>query len=262
MTELDRGASERRLRQELVAICAQVNGASTPACREAAERLFALGRAHQAEQLERIINDAALIEARARLAPVYLGDVRRHEVESAQQLIALPAARLDELGEFARSTYGRVRDMFDHIDFRACACFVMVGCGPLPATLWHVCDQTSVPEILGLDVDPDAVHWGRRVVQAIDPNRMRLQCQAGEHAHFGKADIIYVANLISHKAEVLERIAQTARPGTQVVLRNPFSVGLLLAECGLEVLRQRFCITGQGTPGLRFYSKHVFATVT
>ncbi|MBW2457694.1 MAG: hypothetical protein JRI68_24530 [Deltaproteobacteria bacterium] len=261
MAELDHGDSDRQLRQELAAICGQVSSASEPVCREATERLIALGRAHPPEQLERLIVDGALLEARAQLAPAYVRDVRRREIEAAQRMLASSAARLEGLGEFAQSTYSRVVDMFDHLDFRSCTRFVMVGAGPLPATLWHVRDQTAVPNILGLDVDAEAVTWGRQVLRAIDPTRMRLQCQAGEQAHFGEADIIYVANLISRKAEVLERIAETARPGTQVALRDPFSVGLLLAERGAEVLAERFSVTGQGTPGLRFYSQHVFATV-
>ena len=259
--ELDHGDSDRRLRQELATICAEAASASESACRGAIERLMALGRSHGPETLEGLIVDEALLEARARLAPVYLSDIRRHEVDTAKRLVNAAGARLDELGEFAQSSYERVADLFEHLDFHGCAHFVMVGAGPLPVTLWHVADQTRVPNLLGLDVDVEAVAWGRQVLEAIDPARMRLERQAGEQAHFGEADIVYVANLVSRKAQVLERIAATARPGTQVALRDPFSVGLLLAERGVDVLAKRFRLTGQGTPGLRFYSKHVFATV-
>jgi len=57
---------------------------------------------------------------------------------------------------------------------------------------------------------------------------------------------------------VLARIADTAAPGTTVILRDPAGAGELLAEAGCRDLDGRYEISSEGPADTGFLSRHVF----
>jgi len=148
--------------------------------------------------------------------------------------------------------------MFDQVDLSACREFTMVGSGPLPVTLLHVADRTDVPHIVGLDVDESAVSLATELCDRLGYARIELQVRDGRDHDYGRSDVVYVANLISPKSEVLARITETVRPGTAVVVREPFGAGVLFAECGVGPACRRLAAVAVGPGDPKFLSRHVF----
>ncbi len=190
--------------------------------------------------------------------------IKRQEHETAAALLAQPgqdgpvadsALRMDD---FFRDTYQRVADMFERADFASCRELVMVGSGPLPATLMHIARNHPQINLTGLDIDGEALLVGRRVLALFGLDRVRLAQGDGLTHDYGGAQIVYVANLVSPKAGVLRRIAETAAAGTLVVLRDPTDAGRDQAEAGIDALDPRLCLEGTGVDSQRFQSRHVF----
>jgi Nicotianamine synthase protein len=204
------------------------------------------------------------------LTPVNWGHARRikqQEHETAAALLKqLQGACARDLGltqmdDFFRDTYLRVQDMFALPDFHRCRQLVMVGSGPLPTTLMHIAKSHPQIDLLGLDIDAEAVQVGRKLVALFGLGRIRLAESDGLHHDYGDVQIVYVANLVSPKALILQRIAQTAASGTLVVLRDPTASGADQAEAGIEALDPRLHLEGTGPESLRFQSRHVFLRV-
>jgi hypothetical protein len=144
-------------------------------------------------------------------------------------------------------TYNRVREMFERVDFRACRRFVMVGCGRLPETMFHVHDRTETTDIIGLDIVPDAIDTAREMAARFGYSRIRAELCEGQAYEFGEAQIIFITNMVSSKAAVLSRIAETAGADVQVVVREPYSLRRLWSESGERSLDPRLEVTGRGS---------------
>lgn len=192
----------------------------------------------------------------------YLEYVCTQEWAEAQQLLArktIGRFRYADLAEsFGKHNYDRVRDMFDAVGFRSCRRFVLVGCGPLPVTLYHVHDQTDVAELVALDVDVEAIRTVRATVRRFGLARVSADVIPGEQYDYGAADVIYVANLVRPKHLVLKRIADTARSSATIVLREPYSLGRLLTERGSDGLDPRLEVAKVSPPDLSHFSRHAF----
>lgn len=204
-----------------------------------------------------------LMDHRTWLAPLYAGHVRSMEMSEAAGLLKrapLEWQRLGSLlpGNFAARVYSRVSDMFLHVNFERCRRFVMVGCGPLPGTLFNVVDSTDVPEIVGLDIDRHAISCVNEIARRCAIERIHAEPCDGRDFDYSQSDIVYVANLVTPKSSILARICETAASGTQIVLRDPVSAGELLSECGVEALDSRLAVLRDGESDHRFLSKHVF----
>lgn len=158
---------------------------------------------------------------------------------------------------FGRQTYDRVAEALALADFDRCRRFVMVGCGPFPAAALFVHDHTGVPEIAALDLDPRAIATARRLAAAFAPRRVEVIESSGEDFDYAGADVVYVANHVSPKAQVLARIAETTGASTEVILRDPFGYGRLLAESGAANLDPRFVVTATGAGNPHFLSRHL-----
>jgi len=239
-----------------------------------AERLRSSGpRAHGPDRLmvevvawltdpNRRWDEPALSEARERL-PLdelrqrYAAWVRACELTETENLLSHAAAEL-ELGDFGRRAYARVQDMFEVLDFDSIERVVMVGSGPLPATLFHIADRSRAPNLVGLDTDPQAINLSRALARRFQPRRLTIEAASGQSFDYAGASAVYVANLVRPKAAVLARIAETAAPGTTVVLRDPAGAGELLAETGVQGLDPRFEVTREGPADAGFLSRHVF----
>jgi len=202
----------------------------------------------------------AVLDLRSRLRPMYGHYLRMQELTEVSSVLRGAASAtghspFEATAGFARSAYDRVQEMFLQIDFRQCHRFVMVGCGPLPVTILHVADCTAVPELVGLDIDDDALRVAERLLAHLGLGRIRTVRRDGVSHDFSDAGVVYVANMTSPKAGVLRRIADTAPQGTQVIVRDPVAMGNLLAENSAEELDPRFCVVGEGRCAAQFLSK-------
>ena len=196
------------------------------------------------------------------MAPFQRRSLALAEAREAERLMAVewrssgPAS--DRVrSDFGRHTYDRVPEVLRLADFDRCRRFVMVGCGAFPAAALLVRDATQVPEIVALDVDSRAADFARRVIAAMSEPRVRIDCGDGGSYDYRGADVVYVANQVSGKDRVLERIRDTARPDTAVIVREPYSVGRLVAESVERRLPPPFRVgaVGEGNPA--FFSRHV-----
>ncbi len=228
---------------------------------EAVDQLLVAARAVTPEQWARLEAECPGTHGLGlRLRPHYGRYLRLRELAEVPALLDRPAdlaARLAISGshDFTRSAYARVVGMFEQVDFTNCRRFVMVGCGPLPVTILHVVHRTSVAEAIGLDVDEQALELAGRLIGRLGMGRVRIIGRNGLAYDFRDADVIYVANMVVSKKAVLERVAQTARVGTQVVVRDPVAVGHLLAESSEDIPDPRFAVVAQGMADPVFLSK-------
>jgi hypothetical protein len=150
------------------------------------------------------------------------------------------------LGAGERRVYGRVEDMFQNINFSKCNRLVMVGCGPCPSTIFHLCERTEIPEIIGLDVLPQVIGTVRALIRQFGLSRVRVEISDGREFDYDSVDVVFVANLVSPKGDVLSRIADTAPVDVQIVARDPYSLGRLWAESGERNLDPRLEVIGRG----------------
>jgi hypothetical protein len=159
--------------------------------------------------------------------------------------------------DFGRHTYDRVPEVLRLADFDACRRFVMVGCGAFPAAALLVRDATDVPEIVALDLDARAAAIARGVVEAMGDRRVKVDCRDGASYDYVGAGVVYLANQVSRKDRVLERVHETAPADASVIVRDPFGVGRLVAESVAHRLPPPFRVASLGVPNADFYSRHV-----
>jgi hypothetical protein len=123
----------------------------------------------------------------------------------------------------------------------------MVGCGWRPVTVFRIHDTTSVPEIVGLDIAPDAIDTANALAVKLGYKRMRAELGDGCEYDYSQAQIIYVSSMVSPKAKVIARIADTAPEDVQIILWEPYSLGRLWVESTERTLDPRLEVTGYGS---------------
>jgi trans-aconitate methyltransferase len=167
-----------------------------------------------------------------------------------------PAERIgDRLTDrFARASYQRVKELLVLTDLSACRRLVMVGCGAFPATLLWFSDQLPAIDYIGLDIDPDCVALANRLAQALGRRNLRFETINGSDFDYSGADFVYVANQVTPKRAVLERLLQSATPQLQVVVREPTDLGQLLATAVRSDLPARFVVRASGPVSQAFLS--------
>ena len=126
----------------------------------------------------------------------------------------------------------------------------MVGCGPSPVTIFQVHDRTEIPDILALDVAPYAIERVRALIEHFGLSRMRAEVCDGREFDYGSAEIVLVANMVSPKAAVVSRIADTVPLAAQIAVRDPCGLGVLWADSASQTLDPRLEVIGKGHPGL------------
>lgn len=228
------------------------------------ESLLAYARDITPEQSDVIFTDnPGLASWQPRLFRLYARYIRMHEIREVTQNSPGKSSKhkgdiLAEMGDFAHQSYDRVRDMFDRIDFSGCHRFVMVGCGALPVTMLNILNKTGVPHIIGLDIDATALDLNKAILVTANEPRLQMVCSDGCDYNYRDADVIYIANLVSPKAGVLGRVADTAGRHTPVILRDPYAMGRLFTEAGADCLDARYTVLSEGDGDHRFLSRHVF----
>jgi hypothetical protein len=146
-------------------------------------------------------------------------------------------------------TYDRVSAMFEKVDFSNCNRLVMVGCGRIPATVFHTHDRTEIPEIVALDIFPEVIDDMKQLVERLGYSRVKAElCDGGAYDYAG-AEIVFIANMVSPKAKVVSRIADTAPGRVQIVVRDSFSFGRLWADHVARSVDPRLETVGMGEAG-------------
>ena len=159
---------------------------------------------------------------------------------------------------FSKNAYLRIKDALEFVDFSVCETFIMVGCGPLPATLFCIHENTNVQKIIGVDNNREAVDTAVELLERHKIPRIQIKHATGINFNYQEADIIYVANLVSPKKKILNQIIETAKNDVQLILRDPCGMGILLSESGMEDLDPRLRLIGEGIENKYFLSKHFF----
>jgi hypothetical protein len=176
--------------------------------------------------------------------------VVRNEISQARQFLdrdlngSTPFAAV--ANPFLAHVYCRSGDMFDHVDPNGCTRMVLVGCGWMPATLFYVHDKTDMPELVGLDVAPEAIEIANELARRLGYVRVRAELEDGRSYDYGGADIVYIVGMVSQKSTVLARIAGTAPEDVQVLVNEPYSIGRLWHEAVEPSLDPRFEILARG----------------
>ncbi len=194
-------------------------------------------------------------EVAAAVGQAYRRWVFERELRDVRRQLDSGGALSDEPEGFAKRTYTRVADLFEGERLADVARFVMVGCGPLPATMLHVLDRTPIPLAVGLDSQPRAVQAARALLKR-HAERVEVVRAQGAEFDFRGSDFVYVANLVEDKQAVLERIAQTAPEAVRIALRQPVGLGEVVAERGQAPAG--FCLRQHGPREGRFASRHAF----
>jgi len=189
--------------------------------------------------------------------------IKQNEYQAANLLLErIKAHKHDStilsLGDFAKEAYLRVGEIFEWADFKNCQNMIMIGCGPLPVTSLHVADKYPSIKIHALDVDERALKVARQVIDALELEQINLIHDGSVSYEFGFASIIYIANLVQPKSEVLRQIAKTAALGTLVILRDPTSAGIAVTEAGIDHIGSNYAIEGFGEDNDVFMSRHVY----
>jgi hypothetical protein len=182
----------------------------------------------------------------------YERTLRRDSREAERILntdLPVPTGFRDVADQASKVLYDRVADMFEHIDFAHCPRVVMIGCGRVPATVFHIHDRTDVPDVVGLDVVPESVEIAGALARKLGYPRARFELADGRAYDFAEAPVVFVGRMVSPKRAVLSHIADTAPANIQIIMRDPISVGLLWSECGEQDLDPRLEIISRGRPG-------------
>jgi hypothetical protein len=148
--------------------------------------------------------------------------------------------------------------MSEKIDFTRCRRAVMVGCGALPSTLFWLYDHYSTINYVGLDIDAECVALASKATNALKIKGIQILNRDGREFDFSGVDFIFIANQISPKKAVLERIADTSDRDVQLVVRNPTRLGRLFAECIRDNLPLGFSIQHDGKESRAFLSANLF----
>jgi hypothetical protein len=108
-----------------------------------------------------------------------------------------------------------------------------------------------------LDTDVQAATFAQRVVEAVGDHRIHVERIDGAERNYQEADIIYIANQVSSKVRVIERVRDTAPQDAIVIVREPYGIGRLVAESVVPYLPPPYRAAAIGADHKTFYSRHV-----
>ena len=202
-----------------------------------------------------------LAQFRSFLAPRVLRFVWAMEDLAFDELMAKRGQRGGRVGPLlganAWGAYARMGEILELFDIESCRRFLMVGCGPLPDSLFHLHDWTGVEDLVGIERDPRALRRARQLVDAFELHRIRILDAEVCDVDYAGFDAICCSAFVTPRHPIMQRIAATARPGAVVILRDPVFTGTLLFEDVVRSLDPRFEIHAESGAALgRFMLKH------
>jgi hypothetical protein len=120
------------------------------------------------------------------------------------------------------------------VEVKAGARVAMVGCGPLPDTLFCLWDRTPAAELVGFDRDREAVATASALVAMLALDRISCVVADAAALDYSGFDLVCCSVFAEPRAAVLERIAATADPGASVLVREPVGAAVLAFAPVLE----------------------------
>lgn len=121
---------------------------------------------------------------------------------------------------FTASVRDRLHDFFSFWQGKQYRTFIIVGSGPLPVTAWSVAELFAPAEIIALDIDIHAIENGRALSKRFGFSSIQFERTDGSIFDYHDADGIFVANFISHKPLVVDRILDTLTGDCDVTVRS------------------------------------------
>ena len=198
------------------------------------------------------------------LHKLYYQHIVAMETEEARHILSRAGkhgATFKELaGERGVISYERIADMFNHVDFNDCDNFVMVGCGQLPVTALHVLERSTVGHVVCLDVSEKAIAATHQLKEALGLDKLEARLSSGADFDYGQASVIYIANMVYPKLDVVLQALRTCAPGARLVVREPYSLGRLWTERVEPDLHGLVKVTGKG-PVSRHLSRDVYMQI-
>lgn len=108
---------------------------------------------------------------------------------------------------------------------------VLAGSGAFPQTMFFLARHSAIKQLVGIDMDPERTFFASRLAEYCGlSERLSFQVKNAADFDYAAADITIVASLIEGKAAVVERICETAAPGSLVCLRIPRGWGTVFYE--------------------------------
>jgi len=133
-------------------------------------------------------------------------------------------------GEFMKTRFhSKVNDL-KMIEFEKVKKVVMVGSGSLPDTILFLAENFKIPEIIGLDNNAEAVFSSCELINFLGFSNITIKNVDGLHYDYSDADLVYIANFVPPKNEVLNQIAKTAPQHVQIIIESPILMGQLFFE--------------------------------
>jgi len=161
-------------------------------------------------------------------------------------------------GAFAADAYSRVADLAQLADIPALRRIVVAGCGALPATLLWMADHFPAADYVGIDFDDRCVATAARLADHLMLNQVKFICMDAAEFDYSGVDFVFVANQVRPKQRVLERVAATIERAISVVVREPTSIGRLLAEPVGDDLPPGYTVVRVGASSAAFLSRDLF----
>jgi hypothetical protein len=155
---------------------------------------------------------------------------------------------------YEQKAYSMLADVLTKVN-SGCNKLVFVGSGPLPTTIFYIHDNTDIPNIVGLDNNQESVYIAGEIVQSQNLKRINLVFHDGVDYDYSDTDIVLIANMVSGKDRVIDRIAQTGKKDVVVISREPVRLSTLFYERIKQGFDSRFMTIGVMEPDPGFPSR-------
>jgi len=210
-----------------------------------------------------------LAEYRSVFGPAVLRFIESIESRLFSELMSKQSPRADKmstlLGENRWGAYNGMQETFRLFDHSSCRRFLLIGCGPVPDSLFYLHDNTEVESIVGVDKNAEAVRMANLLVAKYKlGKRIRIEENDACEIDCRDYDIICCSAFITPRRKSLARIVSTAKPGSMVIVRDPAFMGTLLFERMLEAIPPQLELLAESpTARGKFMLKyHIFRVVT
>jgi len=175
------------------------------------------------------------------------------EKEIAKEVLASDTSI--ENFSFYQNAYSRVSDLRTHLQSKR---LLMIGSGPLPATLFYASQHCLTESCLGIDSDFEAIGLASQLVGKLKIRNVSFKHVDGRDFNYSDFDAVFVANLVKGKVEILNKLEAELPYNATVILRDPWGVGRDIAESARETLGPSWIVNGEGEKCSNFFSQNFF----
>lgn len=188
------------------------------------------------------------IEAIITVRPLWAKYISTAEAEKAREILSLDYLQTAIPSVVSLEGYCSLSDELGIADYSNARTIAVVGCGPYPETALTAATTNPALQVTCVDSDESAVETARSVIQQFDSSRrghIEFVHDDALTISYGEFDIVFVANGVRNKADVVEKMASDLNSGAQLLVRQPRLLGELLYESidraipGLDMVEQR-----------------------